>query len=279
MCNARITNLKQGPDMTDIGSLETIDYRVDNGVAHIRFARPEGANAVNPMFARELREAVLAVEFDDSVRAASVTAEGKVFCAGGDLKEFHAVGSELPAFASHMLVDFHAAIYRMNRTPKPFVAGVRGAAGGAGFSLMAAFDLVISGESTKYTMAYTRAGVTPDGTSSYFVARHIGLRRMLDLTLTNRTLSAEEAESWGLVNRVVPDDDVDSSTAQLAQKLADGAWAVGPAKRVIYEGYEMALEAAGENEATAIAAAMGTHDGQEGIAAFVEKRRPDFKAR
>ncbi len=265
--------------MTDLGELETINYRVEAGVAHIRFDRPEGANAVNPVFARELREVVLAVEFDDAVRAASVTAEGKVFCAGGDLKEFHAAGSELPAYASGMLVDFHAAIYRMNRTPKPFVAGVRGAAGGAGFSLMAAFDLVISGESTKYTMAYTRAGVTPDGTSSYFVARHIGLRRMLDLTLTNRVLSAAEAESWGLVNRVVADDDVDSATADLATELANGAWAVGPAKRVVYEGYEMALEAAGENEATAIATAMGTHDGQEGIAAFVEKRSPNFEAR
>ena len=113
----------------------------------------------------------------------------------------------------------------MNSIPKPFVAGVRGAAGGAGLSLTSAFDLVVSSDSAKYTMAYTRAGVTPDGTSSYFVARHIGLRRMLDLTLTNRVLTAEEAESWGLVNRVVPDDDVDQATADLAQQLADGpAW-------------------------------------------------------
>ena len=92
-------------------------------------------------------------------------------------------------------------------------------------------------------LAYTRAGMTPDGTSSYFIARHIGLRRMLDLTLTNRVLDAETAESWGLVNRVVPDDEVDQATADLATDLASGApFAVGNAKTVIYNGFEQMLE-------------------------------------
>ena len=150
-----------------------------------------------PQFSSELRKVMVEIEFDPSVKAACVTAEGKVFCAGGDLKLFHEAGDGLPALASDMLVDFHGALYKMNTIPKPFVAGVRGAAGGAGLSLVSAFDLVVSGESAKFTMAYTRAGVTPDGTSSYFLARHIGLRRMLDLTLTNRVLSAAEAEQWG----------------------------------------------------------------------------------
>jgi 2-(1,2-epoxy-1,2-dihydrophenyl)acetyl-CoA isomerase len=257
--------------------LTTIDYRVSDGVAHVRFARPEGANAVNPAFAVDLRAVMLEIDFDPAVKAVSVTAEGKVFCAGGDLKEFHAAGDGLPKLASGMLTDFHGAIYRMNRMPKPVVAGVRGAAGGAGLSLVSAFDLVVCGESARFTMAYTRAGVTPDGTSTYFLARHIGLRRMLDLTLTNRTLSATEAEAWGLVNRVVADDEVDSATADLAQQLASGpSWATGRAKQVVYAGYESPLEQAGELEGATIAAAFATHDGREGIAAFVEKRAPDF---
>ena len=259
-------------------STETIDYNVTNGVAYVRFNRPGAANAVNPAFARDLRSITLEIKHDDNVKAVSVTAEGKVFCAGGDLKEFNDAGDRLPPVAADMLVDFHGGIYQMNRTPKPFVAGVRGAAGGAGLSIVGAFDLVVCGESAKFTMAYTRAGVTPDGTSSYFIARHIGLRRMLDLTLTNRVLSAEEAESWGLVNRVVPDDEVDSATAELAQQLADGpAWASGHAKRVIYEGFDAPLEKAAEFEADMITRAMGAHDGQEGIAAFVEKRPPSFR--
>lgn len=258
-------------------SYETIDYEVRDGVGHVRFARPEGANAVNPAFSRDLRAIMLEIEWDDGVKAVSVTAAGKVFCAGGDLKEFHAAGADLPRVASDMLTDFHGAIYKMNRLTKPFVAGVNGAAGGAGLSIVSAFDLVVCGESAKFTMAYTRAGVTPDGTSTYFVARHIGLRRMLDLTLTNRVLSATEAEAWGLVNRVVPDDEVEAATAELAQQLASGpSWALGHAKSVVYAGYESPLEQAGEFEGVTIAAAMATNDGQEGIAAFVEKRPPNF---
>ncbi|MGY9073076.1 MAG: enoyl-CoA hydratase/isomerase family protein [Acidimicrobiales bacterium] len=263
--------------MTDLSNLATIDYEVRDGVAHVMFNRPEGANAVNPMFSADLRAVMLEIEWDDAVKAVSITAAGKVFCAGGDLKEFAAAGPELPKLASDMLTDFHGGIYKMNRMAKPFVAGVNGAAGGAGMSLVSAFDLVVCGESAKFTMAYTRAGVTPDGTSTYFVARHIGVRRMLDLTLTNRVLSAEEAEAWGFVNRVVPDDEVDAASAELAQQLADGpAWALGHAKQIVYAGFDSPLEQAGELEGVTIAAAMGTHDGQEGIAAFVEKRRPDF---
>ena len=258
-------------------NLTTMTYDVADRVAHVRLNRPESANSVTPAFARDFRAVMLAAEFDAGVRAVSVTAEGKVFCAGGDLKEFAAAGANVPGVAADMLVDFHGAIYRMNRMAKPVVAGVRGAAGGAGLSLMSAFDLVVSSSTAKYTMAYTRAGVTPDGTSSYFLARHIGLRRMLDLTLTNRVLSAQEAESWGLVNRVVDDEEVDAETASLAQKLADGAWATGMAKRVIYQGFESPLEQAGEMEGEIIARAMSTYDGLEGIAAFAEKRKPEFR--
>jgi len=258
-------------------NLSTINYEVRDGVGHVRFARPEAANAVNPAFSTDLRHVMLEIEFDDAVKAVSVTAEGKVFCAGGDLKEFHNAGDGLQQLAAGMLVDFHGAIYHMNRMPKPVIAGVRGSAGGAGLSLVSAFDLVVCGESAKFTMAYTRAGVTPDGTSTYFLARHIGLRRALDLTLTNRVLSASEAESWGLVNRVVPDDDVDAAVAEMATTMASGpSWALGHAKRILYQGYESSLETAGEAEGALIAESMGTHDGKEGIAAFVQRRTPSF---
>ena len=200
--------------------LETMTYKVKDNVAHLCFVRPESANAVNPVFCKDLISVMSEIKKDDSVQAVSVTAEGKVFCAGGDLKEFNAAGEGLPGVVEGMLLDLHDAIYMMNAIPKPFVAGVQGAAGGAGMSLVSAFDLVVSGESAKFTMAYTRVGLTPDGTSSYFLARHVGLRRMMDLTLTNRVLSAVEAETWGLVNRVVPDEDISEATIALAQQLA-----------------------------------------------------------
>ena len=256
---------------------ETIECEVERGVAHIVLSQPARANAVNPAFARDLRAVMLEIEFDPAVRAVAVTAEGGIFCAGGDMKEFHRAGEKLPQMVASMLVDFHAAMYKMNRIPKPFVAGVNGAAGGAGLSMVGAFDLVVCGESAKFTMGYTRAGVTPDGTSSYFLARHIGLRRMLDLTLTNRTLTADEAEAWGLVNRIVADDEVAQHTLDLARSLASGpSWALGRAKRIIYSGLDMPLEQAGELEGVTITQSMGRHDGRESIAAFVEKRRPQF---
>ncbi len=257
--------------------LETMTYRVEAGVAHLRFDPPVGVPVVNPAFAQELLQVMVTIEFDDQVKAVAVTAAGKVFCAGGDLGFFSGQGDNLPNATARMIVDLHSALNKMNRIAKPFVAGIRGTAGGAGLSMVGAFDLVISGKSTKYMMAYTKAGLTPDGTSSYFIARHIGLRRMLDLTLTNRMLTADEAEQWGLVNRVVEDEIVDSATAALAQQLADGpAWATGMAKRVIYNGIDAELEAAGEFEGTHITAAMRRSDGVEGIAAFVEKRAANF---
>jgi 2-(1,2-epoxy-1,2-dihydrophenyl)acetyl-CoA isomerase len=257
--------------------LMTMTYEVRDGVAHVRLTRPESANAVGPEFARELRAVMIAIEFDDAVRAVSMTADGKIFCGGGDLKTFHEAGDGLPAVAADLIVDLHAAISKMNQIPKPFVAGVSGAAGGAGLSLMSAFDLVVAGESAKFTMAYTKVGVTPDGTSSYFITRHIGVRRMLDLTLTNRVLTAADAESWGLVNRVVGDDEVDAATAALAQQLADGpSFALGLAKRVVYHGHDHGLADTGEFEERAITTAMRGHDAREGIAAFVQKRQPDW---
>lgn len=257
--------------------LTTMQYEVKQNIAHIVFSRPEAANAVNPTFCKDLKAVIEGIADDENVRSVAITAEGKVFCAGGDLKEFKASGKELPEVVESMLEDLHDAIYMMNDIPKPFVAGVQGAAGGAGMSLVSAFDLVVSGESAKYTMAYTRVGLTPDGTSSYFLARHIGLRRMMDLTLTNRVLSAEEAESWGLVNRIVSDEDIEAQTLKLAQQLADGAPnAAGTAKAVIYKGYESNLREAGDFEALNIVRAAGTPIGQEGIAAFVEKRAPEW---
>jgi 2-(1,2-epoxy-1,2-dihydrophenyl)acetyl-CoA isomerase len=258
--------------------LSTMTYSISDGVAALRFTRPEGANAMNAEFARDLREAMIAISFDDTVKAVSVTAEGKVFSAGGDLKYFATLGPGLPAAAASLVTDYHAATYRMNRTPKPFVAGVRGAAGGAGMSLMCAFDLVVAGESAKFTMGYTKAAMTPDGTSTYFLARHIGLRRALELTLTNRVLTASEALEWGLINQVVADDEVDDAAAALAASLANGAArSLGVAKRLIYEGYESSLEEAGEREGHAITETMATPDGIEGIDAFASRREPNFR--
>ena len=179
-----------------------------------------------------------------------------------------------------LTIDLHAALAGFARMDAPLVAAVTGSAGGAGMSLVAACDLVVAAESAKFTMGYTKVGLVPDGTSSYFLARVVGLRRAADLMLTNRTLTAAEAEAWGLVNRVVPDGDARDEALALARALATGPTrAFGLAKQVLYEGAASSLEEAMERESRAISTAAATADAREGIAAFLGKRAPQFSGR
>ncbi|HYD47865.1 MAG TPA: enoyl-CoA hydratase-related protein, partial [Terriglobales bacterium] len=145
-------------------------------------------------------------------------------------------------------------------------------------SLACAADLVVAAESAKFTMAYTRAGLVPDGSSSYFLSRIVGLRRALELTLTNRVLSAAEALALGIVTRVAPDAELRPQAEALASELAEGAThSLGLAKRLLHQGWNNTLESQMELESRAIADAARTPNAREGILAFVEKRRPNFR--
>ncbi len=259
-------------------SLDTLELTVDDdGLARLVINRAEAANALDRQMAADFRTVAIRLESTQAARAVLVTADGPIFCAGGDLKDF-AESDDPFALMTEMTVDFHAAIAKFSRLDAPVVAAVRGAAGGAGMSLVAAFDLVVAGESSKFTMGYTRAGLVPDGSSSFFLARCVGYKRAMDLVLTNRVLGAAEAEAWGLVNRVVADDDVADEAEQLARSLAAGPTrSFGLAKREILAGAISSLEEAMERESMSIAAATRSADAMEGIASFLEKRRPDFR--
>lgn len=257
----------------------TLQYEVADSVAHVTLDRPEAANALDRAMGAELRDVAIDLYHRSDVRAVLLTAKGKVFCGGGDLASF-AQQDHLPAYVDQVTVDFHAALSRFSKMDAPLVAAVAGSAGGAGMSLVAACDLVVAGRSSKFTMGYTRAGMVPDGTSSFFLARVVGLRRAMDLVLTNRVLDAATAEQWGLVNRVVDDAVVEEEARALATQLASGATrSFGLAKRLLLEGASSSLEESYERESLAIAQAAGSADGAEGIAAFLGKRRPDFQGR
>ena len=258
--------------------LETLKLSVDDrGLARLVIDRAEANNALDRQMAADFRTVAIRLESSGAARAVLVTADGPIFHAGGDLKSFQD-SDDTYALVTEMTVDLHAAIAKLARLDAPVVAAVRGAAGGAGMSLVAAFDLVVAGESAKFTMGYTRAGLVPDGSSSFFLARCVGYKRALDLVLTNRMLTAAEAEDWGLVSRVVADDDVEAEAEALATTLASGPTrAFGLAKRVVLAGASSALEEAMELESISIAAATRTADADEGIASFFEKRRPVFR--
>jgi 2-(1,2-epoxy-1,2-dihydrophenyl)acetyl-CoA isomerase len=258
----------------------TMTLDISDGVAAITLNRPEAANALSAEMARELHDAVLHIDADDAVRAVIITGSGRFFCAGGDLKSFADQGDDLPRFVKGMAGEFHMAISRMHRMDAPVIMAVNGVAAGAGFSLMLAGDLAIAAESARFTMAYTRAGLTPDGSSTYFLPRAVGLRRAKELTLLNRMLSAQEALAWGLVNEVVPDDELAARGRALAAELAAGpTLAYGAAKRLLDDGLNATLETAMVDEAQAISAMARSADGREGIAAFIAKRPAEYRRR
>jgi len=257
-------------------NFETILLSKTDNIATVTLNRPK-ANGINPALARELAEAALICDKDQTIRCVILTANGKLFCAGGDLK---AVGGEPDKAATKikgMADDLHKATSTFARMEKPFIVAVNGMAAGAGFSMAVTGDFVIAAESAKFTMAYTAAGLSPDGSSSYFLPRLIGIRRTIDLMMTNKRLTAQEAEEWGLINQVVPDEELQTTAMVLAQKLANGPTdAFATVKKLLLCSFDNSLETQMELEGRAISAHAGSANGQEGVLAFLEKRKPSF---
>ncbi len=250
------------------------------GVARLTLNRPDAANALNLELAQELMDAAIELDADASVRAVVLGATGRMFCAGGDLQAFRDAGDALPAGIKRVTTHLHAALSVLARMDAPVIAAVQGAAAGAGFSLLCACDLAVAARSAKFTMAYTRAGLAPDGSSTWFLPRLIGARRTAELMLTNRTLTAEEARDWGIVNEVVDDGDLEGRVTELATGLAAGPTrAFGQVKRLLQLSSVEGFESQMEHESRAISAASRTADAAEGIAAFFEKRAPKFSGR
>jgi len=261
-------------------SEEILTLESRTGVAWITLNRPKAGNALNIELAEALEAAARRCDEDASIRAVVLTGTGPMFCAGGDLRSFAAAGSDVGPLLKRLTDALHAAIARFARMQAPVIAAVNGAAAGAGMSLACATDLAIAAESARFTMAYTAAGLSPDGSSTYFLPRLIGVRRTKELMLTNRRLSADEAHAWGLVTQVVPDADLHDAAEKLASSLATGPTpAFGTVKRLLMSSPFQDLEPQLGAEAEGIIAMASTIDGQEGIAAFLEKRRPTFQGK
>jgi len=259
---------------------ETITLDVAAGVATITLNRPDAYNALNLALARELFSAVLEVDEDPAVRCVVLTGAGKAFCGGGDVKDFAENLPRIGILIKELTTYLHGAVSRLVRTPKPVITAINGVAAGGGLSLAISGDLVLAAESARFTMAYSRIGATPDGSSSYWLPRLVGLRRATELFYTNRVLSAREACEWGLVTRVVPLAELLPAVRALAGELAQGATlALGRGKRLFHASTTESLETQMELESQWIAASGHTEDFSEGVRAFVEKRSPTFTGR
>lgn len=258
--------------------LDTILLEKSEGVARLTLNRPDAMNALNEAMADDFFEAISECDEDGKVRVVVITGSGRAFFAGGDLAKFSEDFDRTSAVLKRMTSRYHAAIARMSRMRKPVLAAINGVTAGAGVGLALATDLAIAAESVTFNLAYTAIGATPDGSTSFFLPRLIGLRRAMELTLLNRTLTAKEAVEWGLINKAVPDEQFANEVDKLAAKLARGPTAAyGAAKRLLYQSFSNSLETQMENESQSIAAmAATTADFREGITAFLEKRRPGF---
>lgn len=259
---------------------ETLNYAVADGVATITLNRPDEANALNGRSFEEFWEVALLCDDDPAVRAVVITATGRFFCAGGDLKDFNGKGDAMPGYLTRSASLFHAGITRFQRMDAPVIMAVNGVAAGAGISLVSAGDVAIAAESASFVSAYTASGLTPDGSSTYFLAKHVGLMRAKELILLNRKLSAAEALDWGLVTRVVPDDTLTDEAMAMATGFANGPTkAFGGAKRLLLSAFDGSLEQQLELETNSIADMARTRDGRAGIDAFANRRKPEFDGR
>ncbi|MCH9670760.1 MAG: enoyl-CoA hydratase/isomerase family protein [Gammaproteobacteria bacterium] len=260
---------------------DTIDFERDGGVAIVALNRPDAANSLNCQMAEDLLEVATHCDSNPDIRCVVFTARGKMFSAGGDLHTFAAQGDGMSEYMRKATAGMHVAISRFARMNAPYLVAVNGIAAGAGFSMAISGDMIFAAESAKFTMAYTRAGVSPDGSSTYFLPRLVGHVKAMQLIYMNDLLTADQAKEWGLVNEVIPDDKLMERTLEVAHQLAAGpTLAYGEAKRLVSDSLSNTLETQMELETRAIAGlARASEDAVNAIHAFTKKEKATFHGR
>src|SRR5580698_4918767 len=215
-------------------SAPTVQVDTRGAVALVTLNRPDAGNALNLQMAMDLLAAALSCARSTAVRAVVLSGAGRNFCFGGDLRAMAARDTAGDDYIRELTTYLHAAIAHFVRMDAPVVAAVNGTAAGAGVGLMAMADLAVCARSSKFNLAYTNAGLTPDAGTTFLLPRMLGIKRTMELLLLNRTLTAAEALSWGLVNEVAADEALLERALQIAEQLAQGAsQAYGATKRLI----------------------------------------------
>ena len=200
----------------------TLEIERRGHIAILRLNRPDAANTIDLDMGRALLDAALGLQADAGVRAVVLTGNGSSFCFGGDLRGMMAHGGAITPFLRELTALLHAAVAQFVRMDAPLVAAVNGTTAGAGVGLVAMSDLAVAAQGAKFSLAYTGVALTPDGGTSFFLPRLLGPKRAAELLLTNRALTAAEALDWGLINEVVPDQDVVARATAIAERLAAG---------------------------------------------------------
>jgi 2-(1,2-epoxy-1,2-dihydrophenyl)acetyl-CoA isomerase len=261
--------------MTAAGDRPRVLTEIDGDVWRITLDRPEAGNAVDPALAEELMAALAARP--PETRTVLLLANGNRFCVGGDVRAF-ADAEDPGAFIGQLAHDWHEVVRNILRCPVPVVAGVQGAVAGAAVGLIGACDIVVCARSTKIRPAYGAIGLSPDGGTSWALTRALGAPRTLELMLTNGALTAAEAHLFGLVGRLVEDDELHEQAIALAHSVAAGpVRAMVRTRILVRKAATRTLDEQLDDEATLIAESASDPEGREGVRAFVEKRPPDFR--
>ena len=253
----------------------TVRLDISGGIARIVLARPERLNAFSDAMKDGLIEITRQVQLDDRVRAVLLCAEGRAFCAGGDIDT---MGAAEVQSSRARIQHAHRTILGLANLDKPVVAAVRGPALGVGFSLALCSDLLIASTTARFGVVFKKMGLAPDGGLAYFLSQSIGARRAKELMLSARMFGAEEARDLGLVAEVVDDDALDARAMAVTEELASSAtFALAMGKRMFRAAGPGSLEDFLELEAHAQNQAAQTLDHREGATAFREKRAPVFR--
>lgn len=257
-------------------AFENILYEQDGGVLTITLNRPNKLNAASDQMLAELEKAFKQAERDKSVRTVILTGAGRGFCAGQDLASTQERGPEA-SYGAHLRHTWIPIVSRMRKLGKPIIGAVNGVAAGAGMSLVLACDLRYASQKASFIQAFVKIGLVPDSGSTWSLPRLVGLTRAMDMMITGRKVSAQEALEWGLLNRVVEHDHLMSEVQQLAHQLASmPTRAIGLIKRAADYAADSTFAQALEYEADLQDIAGSTADHKEGVTAFLEKRKAVF---
>jgi len=257
-----------------------IIYETSDGIATITLNQPERRNALTWEMAKEIAAAISDVNSRPEIKVLVLTGQGKAFCSGGDVKSM-AEGMEKPLFESRkMILEYYRTALAITEVEIPTITSINGHALGAGLTLALACDLRIASKEAKMGATFLQIGLHPGMGTTFFLPRMVGIARACELIFTARVITAEEAERIGMVNKAVPGEKLAEETRKLAEEIAAGpSLAMRMAKKSIYGGLRNDLESVLDYESFAQAACTQTEDLKEGITAFIQKRRPEFKGR
>ncbi len=255
----------------------SVKVTINESIATVLLDRADKLNALSGEMYHELADIFTALNTDDTARAVVLTGAGRAFCAGGDVGSMggYDVVSGRKRSKGHQQM-----ILALHHLEKPVIAAIRGPAVGIGASMALACDLIVASETAYLLMAFKNVGIPPDGGAIYFLTQHLGLARAKEIVYSARKLPAVEARDMGLISKVVPDEQLETETMALARDIAGSAtYALTLAKRMFQYMYVPTLEQLLEMEVLAICGARMTHDHVEGVTAFKEKRKPQFKGK